>query len=195
MTAISLQIYEERLNDWLIRQLLICELSKDRTRHQPLPVGTYDNMTIRGDQVVVWSTISEDFTPISVWDSKSNTLNHIRSQNSYRDFTVFRHAGDTILLSGVNSLRTYSPIMGEHYDSQGTLASSQIVPCPKHRLLPIRQSPNEFSMPLISDDNDDTLGFMHSRFSISQQKITSARFKYNPTTSTMTFSSRRSRLP
>jgi hypothetical protein len=129
-------------------------------------------VAIRGDNIVVWSTLSEDFTPLSVWDSTSKTLEHFRSQKSYQDFTVVRYADETILLSGISTVRASEPVATKHYDSKETLESSQSISCPDHPLLHTWESPNEFSGVLFSSGVDGSVTLPHYRFSVPKQKFT-----------------------
>jgi hypothetical protein len=130
---------------FLDRLLFIYELVKYRARRLLLPTSDYDNGAIRGDKIVAWSASSESITPLSLWDSTSKTLEHFRGQKSYNDFTVTRHADESILLSGIGSLRASGSIKAKHYDRDGTLSSSQSVTCPKHPILNTYHSRNEFS--------------------------------------------------
>jgi len=129
-----------------------------------------------------------------VWDSRSRTSKHFCSQQSYQDFTAVRHADDTILISGVSSLRTSRCITTKHYNSQGTLVSSQSISPPNHPFNTYKLR-NEFSKFLLSDTSDDSIAFAHYRFSCTKQKMTNANVEYNATTRALTCSSRRSQLP
>jgi hypothetical protein len=145
--------------------------------------------------MVAWSASSESFTPLSLWDSTSRTLKHFRSQKSYNDFTVTRHADENILLSSIGSLRASGSITAKHYDRDGTLSSSQSVTCPKHPMLNTYHSRNEYSKLLPASKNSESVSLASYRFSRTQQKMRNANFEYNTRTRTLTSSHRRGQLP
>jgi hypothetical protein len=158
--------------DWLYRLLLIYDLRNDRTCRLLLPTVDYNQVAIRGDKIVVWSTLSEDFTPLFVWDSTSKTLKHLRSQKPYEDFTVVRYADEPFLLSGISTIMASESVAAKYYDSKWTLESSHSIFCPEHPLLHTWESPNEFSGVLFSSRIDDSTTPPHYRFSVPKQKFT-----------------------
>ena len=174
---------------------MIYHLLEGWTRKLLLPKSNYDNMSIRENRIVVWSTSSDGFTPISTWDSSSKALKHFRSQRSYQDFTVVRHADETVLLSGVQTLRTSQSMITKHYDYDGILQSSQNTPFTQCTMHETWRPSNECSKILLSNTIVESMTFAHYRFSETRQTIKNVNFEYNAATRTLTSSTRRSVLP
>jgi hypothetical protein len=106
---------------------------------------------------------------------------------------VVRHADETILVSGISSLRAFKSVIAEQYDSHGNLGSSQRIDCPSHPFVNAYRSRNEFSKILCSDSNP-SITAVNYRFSSANQRPTNANFHYHTATRTLTSSTRRCRI-
>jgi hypothetical protein len=152
-------------------------------------------VAVEGDSVVAWRAMGDESAHISTWDMTSRNLVHFRSRKSFKDFTVVRHLDQTILLSGVSSLRASGSVTAEQYDSEGQLLSSRTVHCAEDPLRKSCKASTEFSKALFAYHNGITIILANYRLSCTHQSIINTNFEYNVESRILTSPNRYPRFP